>query len=205
MGVMANGVGETLKGEIMTVDFAHDPWVHGPSQPDFRAGSANNRFAQAIFDARDILLPKGAGKGGQRRRVNSRALLFTIVTQGEWSDTPSGRKNGLWWTTERIALTNGIGLHQTQDLIEWFVSVGLIKRKRQFNGPNILWVDFDRLREIVQRQSDDRTGHQEQVIQQREAGLIKDNQKAPEFDPDDLEEIYFMNRYISEALDEAPF
>ncbi len=177
-------------------------WSQGPDHSQARPAKANNPFAQAVFDARDILLPKGKGKGGQRRRVNARAILFTIVTQGEWSETPVGRKNGLWWRTYRIALCNGIGQHQAEKAINWLVSVGLIHRKRQFNGPNILWVDHSRLREIVQRQTDDRIGYQEMILSQQENGLIPENKEVPEFDPDDLEEIYFTQEDPSEALPE---
>lgn len=69
---------------------------------------------------------------------------------------------------------------------------------------SILWVDFQRLREIVQRQQDDRIGYQLQVVSQRDAGLIKDSDKVPEFDPPDLEALYFTKESPSEAQPEAP-
>lgn len=169
-----------------------------------RHRAANNPFAQGVFDCRDVLLPKGKGKDGQRRRSNLRAILFTIATQGEWSNSEHGRKNGLWWPTARIASRNGIGIHQTEVLLHWLVNVGLVHRKRQFNRPSILWVDFDRLREICQRQQDDREAYQELVIQQRESSQFRDVERVPEYDPEDLEQIYFGNELPSEALTEAP-
>ena len=164
---------------------------------------AKNPWAQGIFDCRDILLPRGSGKGGQRRRADLRAILFTIASEGERTHTPQGRDNGLWWTTERTAITNGIGIHQTESHINWLVSVGIVKRRRRFNQPSILWVDFKRLRQIVKRQQDDRHRYQFDIVNQRDAGLIKDSDKFPQFDPPDLEDRYFAKESASEALKEA--
>lgn len=164
---------------------------------------ANNPWAQGIFDCREILLPRGSGKGGQRRRADLRAILFTIASEGERNHTPQGRDNGLWWTTERIASTNGIGIHQTEDHINWLVNVGIVQRLRRFNQTSILWVDSRRLREIVKRQQDDRHRYQLDIVSQRDAGLIKDSDKFPQFDPPDLEARYFTKESPSEAPIEA--
>ena len=100
--------------------------------------AANNQFAQAIFDCRDILLPKGSGKGGQRRRSDLRNILFTIATQGEYSEVHGKSKNGLWWTQPRLETHTGIGRGQLRSHIEWLVSVGLVRRQRRMNSSTII-------------------------------------------------------------------
>ena len=40
------------------------------------------------------------------------------------------------------------------------------------------------------------------ILSQQEKGLIPENKEVPEFDPDDLEEIYFTQEDPSEALPE---
>ena len=167
--------------------------------------TANNPFAQAIFDARDILLPKGSGKGGQRRRTDLRNILFTITTQGEWEPQGTKNKNGLWWTKDRLATTLGIGRDQLRDHLQWLSSVGVITERRRLNASSILSTRHDVLHEITQRQRDDRAGYLMQMEEALNAGQLSENEIVPEFDPEDLEELYFKpQEATSEALSEAP-
>ncbi len=168
------------------------------------AKAANNRFAQSIFDCRDILLPKGSGKGGQRRRSDLRNILFTIATQGEYADTEGKSRNGLWWTQARLETHLGTGRDQLRGRIDWLVCVGLVLRQRRMNSSTILWVDQKVLREITQRQHDDRQSYRALKERQLNSGLINEHENIPEFDPDDLESIYFPSQEVnSEALPEA--
>jgi len=165
----------------------------------------NKIFAQTSFDCRDILLPKGSGKGGQRRRSDLRNILFTIATQGEYSEVHGKSKNGLWWTQPRLETHTGIGRGQLRSHIEWLVSVGLVHRRRRMNSTTILWVDQKVLREITQRQSDDRKAYCAQKDRLLNEGRVDENEKFPEFDPDDLELVYFPSQEVnSEAPPEAP-
>ena len=165
---------------------------------------ANNPFSQALFDCREILLPKGIGKGGQRRRSDLRNILFTIATQGEYSEVHGKSKNGLWWTQEHLATHSGIGRDQLRSHIEWLVSVGLVRRHRRMNSSTMLWVDQKVLREITQRQHDDRESYRAQNERLLNANLVDEDEKFPEFDPEDLEALYFPAQEVtSEALPEA--
>ena len=165
---------------------------------------ANNPFSQAIFDCRDTLLPKGSGKGGQRRRSDLRNILFTIATQGEYSEVQGQSKNGLWWTQPRLETHTGIGRGQLRSHIEWLVSVGLVRRHRRMNSSTMLWVDQKVLRDITQRQHDDRESYRAQNERLLNANLVDENEKFPEFDPEDLEALYFPPQEVtSEALPEA--
>jgi len=166
--------------------------------------AANNRFAQSIFDCRDIILPKGSGKGGQRRRSDLRNILFTIATQGEYAETESNFRNGLWWTQARLEANAGIGRDQLRAHIDWFDSVGLVPKKRRMNATTILWVNQEKLREITQRQLDDRQSYRALKESQLNSGLISEHENIPEFDPEDLELLYFPSQEVnSEALPEA--
>ena len=166
---------------------------------------ANNPFAQALFDCRDILFPKGSGKGGQRRRSDLRNILFTISSQGEHLKVDGKSKNGLWWTQEHLVTHTGIGRDQLRIHIEWLVSVGLVRRQRRMNSSTILWVDQKVLRDITQRQDDDRESYRAQKERQLNAGEISEDETIPEWDPEDLELIYFPAQGVtSEAPTEAP-
>jgi len=165
--------------------------------------SAPKPYAQALFDARDILLPTGSGKHGQRRRVDCKAILMLLATQGDPKDKDS---NGLMWTAERISVTLGIGRDQLRSHLDWLVSVGLVHRKRRMNSSNVLWVDRDVLRDITQRQMDDRAGFKVIIEEQLNDGSLDEDTKVPEWEPEDLEDLYFQTEkeVISEALPEAP-
>jgi len=167
--------------------------------------SAPKPYAQALFDARDILLPTGSGKNGQRRRVDCKAIVMLLATQGDPKDK---KTNGLMWTAERIQVTLGIGRDQLRSHVDWLVDVGLVHRKRRMNSSNVLWVDRDVLRDIVQRQTDDRAGWKTIIEQQLNDGTLDEDTKVPEWEPEDLEDIYFTpveteKEVISEALSEA--
>ena len=80
------------------------------------------------------------------------------------------------------------------------------------NTSSVLWVDRDILRDIVQRQSDDRDGYKLIIEQQLNNGTLDADTKFDEWDPDDLEDLYFtpseMTKEVtseahSEALPEA--
>ena len=165
---------------------------------------ANNPFAQALYDCRDILLPQPIGKGGQRRRSDLRNILFTIATEGSYVKTGGKSKNGLWWTQEHLATHSGIGRDQLRSHIEWLVSVGLVRRHRRMNSSTMLWVDQKVLRDITQRQHDDRESYRAQNERLLNANLVDEDEKFPEFDPEDLEALYFPPQEVtSEALPEA--
>ena len=166
---------------------------------------ANNPFAQALFDARDILLPKGGGKAGQRRRVDRKAILMLLATQGDPRDKAT---NGLLWTAERLSTCLGIGRDQLRAHLDWLVSVGLVHRRYRMNTSPVLWVDRDVLRDIVQRQKDDRDGYKILIEQQLNSGDLDAETKFDEWDPDDLEALYFTpsetkKEVTSEARSEA--
>tara|TARA_B100001093_G_C26378540_1_gene821838 strand:- start:277 stop:708 length:432 start_codon:yes stop_codon:yes gene_type:complete len=77
------------------------------------------------------------------------------------------------------------------------------------NSSNVLWVDRDALRDITQRQMDDRAGFKTIIEQQLNDGTLDEDTKVPEWEPEDLEDIYFTpvqteKEVISEALPEAP-
>ena len=178
----------------MTSPETNEDWGKSPK-------TANKAFAQSIFDCRDILLPKGIGKGGQRRRSDLRNILFTIATQGDVEDKST---NGLWWTQAKLEIHSGIGRDQLRSHIDWLVSVGLVHRQRRMNSSNRLWVDQKVLRAITQRQYDDRQSYRVQNERLLNANLVDENEKFPEFDPEDLELIYFPTQEVtSEALTEA--
>ena len=66
----------------------------------------------------------------------------------------------------------------------------------------MLWVDQKVLREITQRQHDDRESYRAQNERLLNANLV--DEKFPEFDPEDLEALYFPPQEVtSEALPEA--
>ena len=165
-----------------------------------KSREANNPFAQAIFDCRDILLPKGKGKGGQRRRTDLRNILFTLATQGDPNDHAD---NGLWWSLPRISNATGIGVKQLRGHLKWLESVGLIHQKPRLNSSSVRWINRARLRAITQRQLDDRDGYLHKATE----ALVDEHQTVPEFEPDDLEEVYFTpedaQEFTSEALPEA--
>ena len=72
------------------------------------------------------------------------------------------------------------------------------------NSSNRLWVDQKVLRAITQRQYDDRQSYRVQNERLLNANLVDENEKFPEFDPEDLELIYFPTQEVtSEALTEA--
>jgi len=182
----------------MTSPESSENWGKSPK-------TANNPFAQSSFDCRDILLPKGLGKGGQRRRSDLRNVLFTIATQG---DVQGKSTNGLWWTQANLETHSGIGRDQLRGHIEWLVSVGLVHRKRRMNSSTILWVDRRVLRDITQRQHDDRKSYRALKERQLDAGEIREDERIPEWDPEDLESIYFSTQEViseapTEALEEA--
>ncbi len=169
-----------------------------------KSKAANNPYAQSNFDCRDILLPKGSGKGGQRRRSDLRNILLTIATQGEYVEVEGKSKNGLWWTQGHLETHTGIGRDQLRSHIDWLVSVGLVRRKKRMNATTILWVDQKNLHEITQRQRDDRESYLALKERQLNEGLIDENGKIPEFDPDDLELAYFPAQEVnSEAQPEV--
>ncbi len=170
--------------------------------------TANNPYAQSSFDCRDILLPKGNGKGRQRRRSDLRNVLFTIATQGEYSPVDGKSKNGLWWTQAKLETHTGIGRDQLRRHIDWLVSVGLVHRQRRMNSTTKHWVDQKVLRGITQRQNDDRQSYRAQKDRQLDAGEIREDERIPEWDPEDLELIYFPTQEViseapTEALEEA--
>jgi hypothetical protein len=165
---------------------------------------AINPFAQALFDCRDILFPQDSGKGGQRRRSDLRNILFTIVTQGGYSPADGKSKNGLWWMQAKLETHTGIGRDQLRSHIDWLVSVGLVRRQRRMNSSTIHWVDQKVLHDIAQRQQDDRESYRAQKERQLNAGDISEDERIPEWDPKDLELIYFPpQEVISEAPTEA--
>ena len=165
---------------------------------------ANNPFAQAIFDCRDILLPQPDGKGGQRRRSDLRNILFTIASQGEYSQVHGKSKNGLWWTQEHLVTHTGIGRDQLRNHIDWLVSIGIVERQRRMNSSTILWINLETLHQITERQRDDRESYRAQNERLLNANLVDENEKFPEFDPEDLEALYFPPQEVnSEALEEA--
>ena len=170
-----------------------------------KSKEANKPFAQALFDARDILLPKGDGKTGQRRRVDRKAIMMLLATQGDPKDKET---NGLIWTAEHLSTCLGIGRDQLRAHLDWLVSVGLVHRRYRMNTSSVLWVDRDILRDIVQRQSDDRHGYKLIIEQQLNNGTLDADTKFDEWDPDDLEDLYFTpsettKEVISEARSEA--
>ena len=113
-------------------------------------------------------------------------------------------KNGLWWTQEHLATHSGIGRDQLRSHIEWLVSVGLVRRQKRMNSSTILWVDQKVLREITQRQHDDRESYRAQKERLLNEDQVDENEKFPEFDPEDLELVYFPSQEVnSEALPEA--
>ena len=68
----------------------------------------------------------------------------------------------------------------------------------------MLWVDQKVLRDITQRQHDDRQSYRAQNERLLNANLVDENEKFPEFDPEDLEALYFPPQEVtSEALPEA--
>ena len=165
---------------------------------------ANNPFAQALFDCRDILLPQPDGKGGQRRRSDLRNILFTIATQGEYSQVHGKSKNGLWWTQEHLVTHTGIGRDQLRNHIDWLVSIGIVERQRRMNSSTILWINFETLHQITERQRDDRESYRARNERLLNANLVDEDEKFPEFDPEDLEALYFPPQEVtSEALPEA--
>lgn len=170
--------------------------------------SASNPFAQSLFDCRDLLLPKSGGRSGQRRRTDLRNILFTVATQGEYSQVNGKSNNGLWWTQSKLETHTGIGRDQLRRHIEWLSSVGLIRRQRRMNSSTILWIDYKVLRNISTRQQDDRESYRAQKERQLNAGEISEDQTIPEWDPEDLELIYFLAQEVTseaptEALEEA--
>jgi len=168
--------------------------------------TANNPFAQVIFDCREILLPKGSGKGGQRRRSDLRNILFTIATEGEHSYVEGKSKNGLWWTMSHLQTHTGIGRTPLRNHLEWLIGVGLVRRIRRMNSSPILWVNSKVLRDITSRQQADRATYKASVVADIDGGLIDEDEKMPELDPADLESRYFpIQEVISEALPEAPY
>ena len=168
--------------------------------------TANNQFAQVIFDCREILLPKGSGKGGQRRRSDLRNILFTIATQGEHSNLDGKSKNGLWWTMKHLETITGIGRIPLRRHVNWLVGVGLVMRIRRMNSSSILWVNSRVLREIVRRQQVDRQAYKASIEVDIDDGLIDEDKQNPEYDPADLESRYFSSQEVtSEALPEAPY
>lgn len=185
----------------MTSPESSENWGKSPK-------TANNPFAQSSFDCRDILLPRGIGKGGQRRRSDLRNILFTIATQGEYSQVGRETNNGLWWTQAKLETHSGIGRDQLRSHIDWLVSVGLVHRRKRMNSPTILWVDRKVLRGITQRQHDDRQSYRALKERQLDAGEIREDERIPEWDPEDLELIYFPTQEVTseaptEALEEA--
>ena len=68
----------------------------------------------------------------------------------------------------------------------------------------MLWVDQKVLRDITQRQHDDRESYRAQNERLLNANLVDEDEKFPEFDPKDLEALYFPPQEVtSEALPEA--
>ena len=182
----------------MTNPESIDSWGKSPK-------TANNPYAQSNYDCRDILLPKGVGKGGQRRRSDLRNVLFTIATQGDVRDKST---NGLWWTQAKLETHTGIGRDQLRSHLDWLVSVGLVHRQRRMNSAPKLWVDQKVLRGITQRQNDDRQSYRAQKERQLDAGEIREDERIPEWDPEDLQLIYFPTQEVTseaptEALEEA--
>lgn len=181
----------------MTSSETNENWGKSPK-------TANNPYAQSNYDCRDILLPKGIGKGGQRRRSDLRNILFTIATQGEYSPVDGKSKNGLWWTQAKLETHTGIGRDQLRSHIDWLVSVDLVRRLRRMNSSNRLWVDQKVLRKITLRQQDDRESYCALKERQLNSGEIREDEMIPEWDPEDLELIYFPTKEVtSEALTEA--
>ena len=68
------------------------------------------------------------------------------------------------------------------------------------NKTTIGWVLRDPLRQVTQRQSDDRLGY----IAKEESLLTDERQSIPPFDPEDLEEVYFFSETTQEVNSEAP-
>ena len=76
------------------------------------------------------------------------------------------------------------------------------------NSSTILWVDRRVLRDITQRQHDDRKSYRALKERQLDAGEIREDERIPEWDPEDLELIYFPTQEViseapTEALEEA--
>ena len=72
------------------------------------------------------------------------------------------------------------------------------------NTSSVLWVDRDILRDIVQRQSDDRHGYKLIIEQQLNNGTLDADTKFDEWDPDDLEDLYFTpSEMTKEVTSEA--
>ena len=185
----------------MTNPETNENWGKSPK-------TANNPYAQSSFDCRDILLPKGNGKGSQRRRSDLRNVLFTIATQGEYSPVDGKSKNGLWWTQEKFETHTGIGRDQLRRHIDWLEAVGLVRKRRRLNSSTIHWVDQKVLHDIAQRQQDDRESYRALKERQLNAGDIREDERIPEWDPEDLELIYFPTQEViseapTEALEEA--
>jgi len=181
----------------MTNPETNENWGKSPK-------TANNPYVQSSFDCRDILLPKGNGKGRQRRRSDLRNVLFTIATQGEYSPVDGKSKNGLWWTQEKFETHTGIGRDQLRRHIDWLEAVGLVRKRRRLNSSTIHWVDQKVLHDIAQRQQDDRESYRALKERQLNAGDIREDERIPEWDPEDLELIYFPPQEVtSEALTEA--
>ena len=68
----------------------------------------------------------------------------------------------------------------------------------------MLWVDQKVLRDITQRQHDDRESYRAQNERLLNANQVDEDEKFPEFDPEDLEALYFPPQEVtSEALPEA--
>ncbi len=182
------------------------PQKHRRTENQMTEKNANNPYVQAIFDCRDVLLPRGPGKGNQRRRTDLRNVLFTLATQGDPKDDPT---NGLWWDMDRLSTVTGIGKKQLRAHLDWLERVGLIGQRHRMNTTTIRWVMKERLRVITQRQSDDRLGY----IAKEASVLSDERQSIPPFDPEDLEEVYFHSETTqgvnseapTEALPEAPF
>jgi len=69
------------------------------------------------------------------------------------------------------------------------------------NATTILWVNQEKLREITQRQLDDRQSYRALKESELNSGLISEHENIPEFDPEDLELLYF---HLQEVNSEAP-
>ena len=72
----------------------------------------------------------------------------------------------------------------------------------------MLWVDQKVLRDITQRQHNDRESHRAQNEHLLNANLVDEDEKFSEFDPEDLEALYFPSQEVTseappEALEEA--
>ena len=83
--------------------------------------------------------------------------------------------------------------------LTWLESVGLIHQKPRLNSSSVRWLDKARLRAITQRQLDDRDGYLHKATE----ALVEEHQTVPEFEPDDLEEVYFTPEHVQEISSEA--